>query len=125
MNWYLAVLRKYIEFNGRARRKEYWFFVLFNLLIVIGLSVIEGILGLGDSIGGGYGPLTALYTLAILLPGLGVTVRRLHDSEKSGWFVLLALVPFIGGLILLVLMALPGTSGDNRYGPDPLNQPDP
>ncbi len=124
MNWYLAVLKKYFEFNGRARRKEYWFFVLFNLLILIGLSVVEGIVGLAGSLGP-YGPLTAIYMLAVLLPGLGVSVRRLHDSDKSGWFILIALIPFVGGLILLVLMVLPGTPGENRFGPDPLNQPDP
>jgi uncharacterized membrane protein YhaH (DUF805 family) len=123
MNWYLAVLKKYVDFSGRARRKEYWFFILFHILIVIGLSIIESVLGLGGEMG--YGILTLIYLLAVLVPSLAVTVRRLHDGDRSGFWILIGLVPLIGGIILLVFMVLPGTSGDNRFGPDPLNQPDP
>jgi uncharacterized membrane protein YhaH (DUF805 family) len=117
MNWYLEVLRKYAVFNGRARRKEYWFFVLFNVLISIILGFIDGLLGLTDS--GGLGPLRGLYTLAVLIPSLAVAVRRLHDTGKSGWFLLLALIPCVGGIILLIFMAQEGESGGNQYGSDP------
>lgn len=116
MNWYLAVLKKYVDFSGRARRKEYWFFFLFNFIIAIVLGIIDAMLGLGF--------LGFIYMLAVLLPALAVTIRRLHDTDRSGWWILIALVPVIG-IVLLVFMVLPGTSGDNQYGPDPLNQPDP
>lgn len=117
MNWYLAVLQKYVEFSGRARRKEYWFFFLFNFIVVMVLSVIDALLGVGI--------LGMLYALAVLLPAIGVTVRRLHDGDRSGWWILVGLIPFVGFIVLLVFMVLPGTEGDNQYGPDPVKQPEP
>lgn len=124
MNWYLTVLKKYVDFSGRARRKEYWFFILFHFLIIIALSIIENILGLAAE-GAGYGIITGLYMLAVLLPSIAVVVRRLHDTDRSGFWFFIVFIPLIGGLILLIFMILPGTSGDNRFGPDPLTQPDP
>jgi uncharacterized membrane protein YhaH (DUF805 family) len=91
--------------------------VLFNVLISIILGFIDGLLGLTDS--GGLGPLRGLYTLAVLIPSLAVAVRRLHDTGKSGWFLLLALIPCVGGIILLIFMAQEGESGGNQYGSDP------
>lgn len=116
MEWYLAALSKYAQFSGRSRRKEYWFFYLFNLLISIGLAILDGVLGLG---GGSFGLLSTLYALAVLIPGLAVTVRRLHDTGKSGWWLLIVLVPLIGAVVLIVFMATDGTPGANEYGPDP------
>jgi uncharacterized membrane protein YhaH (DUF805 family) len=124
MNWYLTVLKKYAVFSGRARRKEYWFFILFHILVIIGLSIIETMLGMGGETAG-YGMLTLIYTLAVFLPALGVTIRRLHDSDRSGWWVLIGFVPLIGGIVLLIFMILPGTSGSNRFGPDPIGQGEP
>ena len=112
MNWYLEVLKKYAEFNGRARRKEYWMFFLFNVIISIVLGVIEAMVG-GPGIVGG------LYALAVLLPALGVTVRRLHDTGRTGWWILVGLIPFIGFIVLLVFMVLDSHPGDNEYGPNP------
>lgn len=112
MNHYLEVLKKYAVFDGRSGRAEYWFFVLFNILVAIVLGVIDGVLGTAPMLGG-------LYSLAVLLPGLGVTIRRLHDTDKSGWWILIVLVPLIGGLILLFFMIQEGTRGDNRYGAVP------
>ena len=118
MNWYLHVLRNYAMFSGRARRKEYWMFFLFNMIFAIVMMMVDGMLGLTfDSIG--YGPLYGLYTLFVLIPGLAVLVRRLHDTGKSGWMVLIALIPFIGAIWLLVLTLMDGEAGENKYGPSP------
>ena len=112
MDWYLAVLKKYAVFSGRARRKEYWMFLLFNLLIAVTLGVIEGVLG-------SPGVLGLLYTLAVLIPGLAVTIRRLHDTDRTGWWLLIGLVPLIGTIVILVFMIIEGDASDNEYGPDP------
>jgi uncharacterized membrane protein YhaH (DUF805 family) len=119
MDWMLLPLKRYADFSGRSRRKEYWMFVLGVFIAVIVLSIIEGVLGLTGMVGGVYGPLTTLLFLAIIVPSIAVQVRRFHDQDKSGWFVLLALIPFLGGLAILVFMCLEGTKGPNRFGPDP------
>jgi uncharacterized membrane protein YhaH (DUF805 family) len=119
MEWMLMPLRRYADFSGRSRRKEYWMYVLGVLIVAIVLGIVEGILGLSGMIGGVYGPLTTLFLLAIIIPSIAVQVRRFHDQDKSGWFVLLSLIPFVGGLIVLVFMCLEGTRGPNRFGPDP------
>ncbi len=111
MNWYLAVLKKYFVFSGRARRKEYWMFALINFLIMIGLTIIDGVLGTMV--------LGMIYSLAVLIPGIAVTFRRLHDIGKSGWWLLLLLVPFVGVIVILVFMFLAGEEGDNQYGSNP------
>jgi uncharacterized membrane protein YhaH (DUF805 family) len=118
LDYMLMPLKRYAEFSGRSRRKEFWFFVLFVIAGVILLSIIEGALGLTGMVGGVYGPLTTLFYLAILIPCVAVIVRRLHDQDKSGWWALLGLVP-IANLVLLVFMFLDGTNGPNQYGPDP------
>src|SRR5690625_7928192 len=94
MNWYLEVLKKYAVFSGRARRKEYWFFFLFNLIITFVLGFIDGFAGT-FSVDAGIGLLGGIYALAVLLPGIAVSVRRLHDTERSGWWLLISLVPII------------------------------
>ena len=119
MDWMLLPLRRFAEFSGRSRRKEYWMFVLGVVIAMVLLSIIEGILGLAGAVAGLYGPLTLLVALVLLVPGIAVQVRRFHDQERSGWLVLLNLIPFVGGLIVLVFMCLDGTRGPNRYGPDP------
>lgn len=118
MNWYLAVLKNYVGFSGRARRKEYWMFVLFNLIFAIAAVLIDNVLGLAIK-DVGYGPFYILYALATLIPSLAVGVRRLHDTGKSGWYFLLGLIPCVGGIILLVFFVTPGDSGSNLYGDDP------
>lgn len=119
MDWMLMAWKKYADFSGRARRKEYWMFVLGLVIIAIVLSIVEGILGLSGMVGGVYGPATTLLLLAAIVPSIAVQVRRFHDQDKSGWFVLLGLIPILGGLIVLVFMCLEGTAGPNQYGPDP------
>lgn len=117
MNWYLEVLKKYAEFSGRARRKEYWFFVLFSSVIGIGLVVIDFLAGtiISDS---GVGVMSGIYYLAVLIPGLAVSVRRLHDTDRSGWMMLIGLIPCVG-LVLLFFMVQDGTRGRNKFGSDP------
>jgi uncharacterized membrane protein YhaH (DUF805 family) len=118
MNWYLEVLKKYAVFSGRARRKEYWLFFLFNVIIALVLGFIDGAAGLADG-QSGYGPLGGLYTLAIFIPGIAVSVRRLHDTDHSGWWLFIALVPLIGAIVLLVFMVRDSQQGQNQYGPNP------
>ena len=118
MNWYLVALKKYAVFAGRARRKEFWFFVLFNTLIAIALAVIDMLTGTFDE-DVGLGLLSGLYAVAMILPSIAVTVRRLHDTDRSGWWYLLVFLPVIGGLVILVFMCLNGTPGGNRFGPNP------
>jgi uncharacterized membrane protein YhaH (DUF805 family) len=118
MQWYTDVIKKYVVFSGRARRKEFWMFVLFNAVISIVLSLIDRIIGTDYGSSGG-GVLSTIYSLAVLLPSLGVTWRRLHDTNRSGWWVLIGLIPCVGWIILIVFYATEGVAGDNQYGPDP------
>ena len=115
MEWYIGVLKKYAVFSGRARRKEFWMFVLFNLILTVIVSILSLIPVLGKII---Y-VLYVIYNLAIIIPGLAVGARRLHDTNKSGLLLLLMLVPFVGAIILIVFCAMEGDKGNNQYGPDP------
>ena len=112
MNWYLAVLKNYAQFNGRARRKEFWMFVLFSSLILIVLGAVEWLLGLPAALSG-------LYNLGVLVPSFAVLFRRLHDTGRSGWWVLVLFVPLLGALAILFFTAQEGESGENAYGPNP------
>jgi uncharacterized membrane protein YhaH (DUF805 family) len=117
MNWYLAVLKKYAVFQGRARRQEYWYFFLFNIVIAIALGMLDGILdtpGTPES-----GLLSTLYSLAILVPSIAVGVRRLHDSGRKGWWMLIGLLPLIGALVLLYFFIQDSQPGSNEYGANP------
>lgn len=118
MNWYMEALRKYATFTGRARRKEYWFFQLFVLLVVMVLSLADRMLGVLDE-ESGIGLLSGLFSLAMFIPSLAVSIRRLHDTDRTGWWALLYFVPLLGFLVLLVFFLQDGTRGTNRYGEDP------
>lgn len=121
MGWYLRALRNYAVFGGRARRKEYWFFVLFTGVFSFVMTLIDAVLGTYGE-GSGIGLVTAIYELAMFVPGLAVTVRRLHDTSRRGWWLLLVLIPVVGWIILFVFMVLPGRRSANRYGLDPLSE---
>lgn len=112
-----TVFTKYVVFSGRARRAEYWWFFLFSFLVNIVVSVID--LAIGHRI------LAYLLALAFFLPGLAVAVRRLHDTDRTGWWIFLGLVPIIGGIVLLVFVIMDGTPGPNRFGPSPKQLPGP
>ena len=118
MNWYLEVLKKYAVFSGRARRKEYWFFVLFNMIFAIIAMILDNLFGIAIE-GIGYGPIYILFGLAMSLPGLGVLVRRLHDVGKSGWFFFISLIPIIGGIWVLIVLCRDSMAGENQYGANP------
>jgi uncharacterized membrane protein YhaH (DUF805 family) len=110
MNWYLEALKKYAVFNGRSRRKEYWMFVLFNFIIVFVLSFLEGMVA--NSSNGGQSILAGIYNLAVLVPTIALGVRRMHDTDHSGWWLLFPIMN-------LVYALTEGTKGDNKFGPDP------
>lgn len=111
MNYYIDVIKKYAVFSGRASRKQYWMFVLVSFIITIILGIIDA--ALRSPI------LVIIYDLALLIPGLAVGVRRLHDTGRSGWWLLLGLIPLVGAIILLVFMVLDSQPGDNAYGTNP------
>jgi uncharacterized membrane protein YhaH (DUF805 family) len=121
MQWYIDVLKKYTVFTGRARRKEYWMFVLFNVIASIIVGILDRILGLdfGSGSGSSGGWLSTIYSLAVLLPSIAVAIRRMHDTNRSGWWILINLIPCVGWIWFIVLAAQEGTAGDNQYGPDP------
>ncbi|MFC1415682.1 DUF805 domain-containing protein [Streptacidiphilus cavernicola] len=111
MNWYVDVLKNYVGFSGRARRQEYWMFFLFNVIAYIVLAIIDAVIG--SSI------LGIIYGLAVLLPSLAVAARRLHDTGRSGWWILIGIVPLVGWIILIVFLATEGQPNDNQFGPSP------
>lgn len=117
MEWFLKVVKSF-SFEGRARRKEYWMFVLVAVVIALVLGFIDGMLGT-YSLSTGIGLMGGIFSIAILIQSIAVGVRRLHDTGRSGWWLLIAFIPFVGPIIVLVLMALEGKQDDNQYGPDP------
>jgi uncharacterized membrane protein YhaH (DUF805 family) len=141
MDWMLMPLRRYAEFSGRSRRKEYWMYVLMLVIVGFVLGLVEGLVGLTGMVGP-YGPLSALFLLGTFIPSLAVGIRRLHDTDRSGWWMLLGIVPYglsiimllsgnlvlagtlamvalVCAIVLLVFMVLEGTKGPNRFGADP------
>lgn len=112
MNYYIDAWKNYVNFQGRARRKAYWMFVLFNIIVAVVLGIIDNVIGTGGLLGG-------IYSLAVLLPGIALGVRRLHDIGKSGWWLLIALVPLIGFIVLLIFAVTDSQPGENQYGPNP------
>lgn len=130
MEWMLMPYRRYADFSGRSQRKEYWMFALFQFIVAMVLLAIMFVGGMGsvNEMTGQAEPGTLFYIgigllvifgLGSFIPSLAVSVRRFHDQDKSGWFLLLQLIPYIGGIIVLVFMCLDGTRGPNRFGPDP------
>jgi len=106
-------LKKYAQFSGRSRRKEYWLYTLFYVVITFLTFYVDAVMGEGE------GVLSLLLWLLLLVPGVAVIVRRLHDIDRSGWWSLILVIPLIGPIVILVFMCLDGTSGNNRFGPDP------
>ena len=110
--YYLDLLKnKYAEFNGRARRSEYWYFVLFNFIVSLGLGMVDAFIGIGF--------LNYVYSLAVIIPGIAVGIRRLHDTGRSGWWLLVGLVPFVGWIILIIFLVQDSQPFDNQYGLNP------
>ena len=133
MEWMLLPYRRYFDFAGRSRRKEYWMFALFQVLVSILIGVFlgrtttsgyGGYLGFSTSFAGPGAVVQNLFALASFIPNLAVSVRRLHDQDRSGWLLLLILIPIVGWFALFVFMCLEGTQGRNRFGDDPKNPQD-
>jgi uncharacterized membrane protein YhaH (DUF805 family) len=118
MNWYREVWRKRLEINGRAGRREYWIFALYNFIFAVCAALLDNIFGTNFT-DLPYGFLYFLYLLTVLIPSLTVTIRRLHDTDKSGWMLLLLLIPFIGTIWIFILTVLKGDPNDNKFGPSP------
>jgi uncharacterized membrane protein YhaH (DUF805 family) len=115
-DYYINTLRnKYAEFNGRARRSEFWYYILFNFIVSMGLGMMDTFTGIGF--------LSGIYGLAVIIPGIAVAIRRLHDSGKSGWWLLVILVPFVGWVILIYFLVQDSQPFDNLYGPSPKKFP--
>lgn len=104
---------KYATFHGRARRPEFWFFALFNILASVAANIVDSVV---FGLGGGFSPLSTLFSLAVLVPALAVGARRLHDTDRSGWWQLIALVPLVGAIVLIVFLCQRGTAERNRFG---------
>lgn len=133
MEWMLLPLKRYAQFSGRSRRKEYWMFVLLIIIIYVIAMILDSLLGFGTTtryadvtdagaavgFNSSGGIITGLAMLALFIPSLAVAIRRLHDTDRSGWWVLIGLVPLIGAIVLLVFYCTDGTRGPNRFGPDP------
>ncbi len=111
MSWYIQVIKNYVNFSGRARRKEYWMFVLFNVIFALVAGLIDIVIGVKI--------VSTIYSLFVLIPQLSLSFRRLHDIDKSAWWLLIALIPVVGAIILLAFSLQAGTVGPNRFGEDP------
>ncbi|MGL4844577.1 MAG: DUF805 domain-containing protein [Aeromonas veronii] len=117
MNWYISVLKQYAVFSGRARRTEYWMFVLCNVIVMLLLGMVDKLISGDNEL------ISSIYSLAVLLPSLAVAARRLHDTDRSAWWLLLGLIPVIGTLVLIYFMVCNGQQGPNRFGDDPKAAP--
>ena len=117
-NWYLKALKQYADFKGRARRKEYWMFILFNIIFAFLAALIDNIVGTASP-ELGYGIFYGIYALAVLIPSLAVIVRRLHDVGKSGWMYFIVLIPIIGIIWFIILMIKDSEPGSNKWGDNP------
>ena len=118
MNWFLMALKKYAQFEGRSQRSEYWFFALFYILFAIAATLIDVVTGSYDP-QTGFGIVSVLLAIGLLIPSLSVSVRRLHDTNRSGWWLLICLIPLIGAIWFLVLTILDSSPGTNRFGVNP------
>lgn len=117
LNWYFAVLKKYVQFQGRASRPEYWWFTLCNVVAALILAMLDKGLGTGALLG-------TIYGLAVFLPSLGVAVRRLHDTGRTGWWLLIGLIPILGTIVLIIFFVQRSQEGPNRFGPPAPTTPD-
>lgn len=122
MEQFLSVIKNYAQFDGRARRKEYWMFALVYMLLYMALAVLTSIFAtISETLALLGGGLTFIFALGLFIPSLAVAVRRLHDTGRSGWWILISMIPIIGAILLLVWLCTDGQSGDNAYGSNPKN----
>jgi len=117
MEWFLLALKKYAVFEGRSRRKEFWNFILFYIIFYLAAFLIDNLFGF-DPVNS-TGLFTIIFALAMIVPNLSVSVRRLHDTGRSGWWVLLGIIPIVGSIVLIIFYAQDSQPGTNEYGPNP------
>lgn len=122
MEWMLLPIRRFADFSGRSCRKEFWLYLLGYTVLLFACAILTGVLNLMHVAGGqkAVGFVFIVLVVALLIPTIAVQVRRLHDQGRTGWLILLSIIPYLGAIIVLILMALPGTVGTNRYGADPI-----
>ena len=118
IDWAMRPLKKYTDFSGRAPRAEYWWFYLLTVVAYLIALILDSLIGTGAAFAS-TGIIMLLIILGLLIPSLAAGVRRLHDTDRSGWWLLIAFIPLVGAIVLLVFFVLEGTKGDNRFGPDP------
>ena len=118
IDWATRPLKKYADFSGRAPRAEYWWFYLALIIAYVVVMILDSMIGTGTAVGP-YGILVVVLMLAVLVPSIAAGVRRLHDTDRSGWWMLIGLIPLIGAIVLIVFFVTEGTKGPNRFGPDP------
>jgi uncharacterized membrane protein YhaH (DUF805 family) len=123
-NFRRVVTTQYFDFNGRTARDPFWYYVLAYVVLYAAVSIVQSVFGFHGMTPYGYydyspRPLTGLLALGLLLPGLGIAARRLHDIDRSAWWLLIGIVPFVGWLVLIYWYVQPGTAGSNQFGPDP------
>lgn len=119
MEYFIGAYKdNYANFEGRARRKEYWMFMLFYIIAILVLSFVDGLLGM-YSVETGFGLLSGIFTLVSLVPSIAIAARRLHDTNRSGWWQLIVIIPLIGAIVLFVFYVLDSNPGENRFGANP------
>ena len=118
IDWAMRPLTKYADFSDRAPRAEYWWFYLLSIVAYIVSTIVDSVIGTGGALGP-YGILSMVVMLGLLIPSLAAGVRRLHDTDRSGWWLLIVFIPLVGAIVLLIFFVLEGTKGDNRFGADP------
>lgn len=121
IDWATLPLKKYADFSGRASRSEYWWFYLLIIIVYVVAMIIDSVIGTDQALGP-YGIVMAISMLALLIPSIAAAIRRLHDTDRSGWWLLIAFIPLIGAIVLLVFFVTGGTAGANSYGEDPHGQ---
>lgn len=119
MSWFLVALQKYAVFKGRSRRKEFWYFTLFSYIIIILLMLVDAFIGTLDDLSG-FGLLSGIAMVGSIIPYFAVSSRRLHDTGRTAWWILISLIPLIGWIVLIVFWAQKGVEEDNAYGPNPM-----
>ncbi len=119
MQYYIGALKKYATFAGRASRKEFWMFLLINVLIIVGIAVLAALVQGSETLYNIVSIVYLLYIVAMILPSISVVVRRLHDTGRSGWWYFIQLVPFVGSIVMFVFLVLGSTPGNNKYGAGP------
>lgn len=116
-DWAILPVKKYAEFTGRSRRSEYWWFVVLLLVAYVVAGILDSVMTFGLA--------STVVALGLLIPNIAVSMRRLHDTNRTGWWLLIGFIPVVGAIVLIIFFAQKGVVGDNQYGSDPIGDPEP